>query len=98
MVLGIAIDVQDLSIEYKSTPKGIMRRKDQKRVLAISNVSMTINKGEVVALIGKNGSGKTTLLSAIGGNLRPASGTLSLIHIGRCRRSTRGRSRWSPYH
>ena len=76
MVLGIAIDVQNLSIEYKSTPKGIMRRKDQKRVLAISTVSMTINKGEGVALIGKNGSGKTTLLSAIGGNLRPASGTI----------------------
>ena len=76
MVLGIAIDVQDLSIEYKSIPKGIMGRKDEKRVLAISNVSMTINKGEVVAIIGKNGSGKTTLLSAIGGNLRPASGTI----------------------
>ncbi|RZD48152.1 MAG: teichoic acid ABC transporter ATP-binding protein [Methanobacteriota archaeon] len=76
MVLEIAIDVQDVSIEYKSIPKGIMNRKNEKRVKAISKVSMTINKGEVVALIGKNGSGKTTLLSAIGGFLRPASGTI----------------------
>ena len=76
MVLGIAIDVKDVSIEYKSTPKSILGKKDNKIVQAISNVSMTINKGEIVALIGKNGSGKTTLLSAIGGNLRPSSGTI----------------------
>jgi ABC-2 type transport system ATP-binding protein len=76
MVLGIAIDVQDVSIIYKSIPKGILSRKDEKRVKAIANVSMTINKGEIVALIGKNGSGKTTLLSAIGGYLKPASGMI----------------------
>jgi len=76
MVLEVAIDARDVSIIYKSIPKGILYRKDEKQVKAISNVSMTINKGEIVALIGKNGSGKTTLLSAIGGNLRPESGMI----------------------
>lgn len=40
--------------------------------------SLTINQGEMVALVGKNGTGKTTLINLITGFLTPASGRLYL--------------------
>ena len=41
---------------------------------ALRNVSMTVNAGEVVTLIGANGAGKSTTLRAITGLLTPRSG------------------------
>jgi branched-chain amino acid transport system permease protein len=45
-------------------------------VKALENVTLTINKGEIVGLVGPNGSGKTTLVSILAGSLRPTSGTI----------------------
>jgi len=41
---------------------------------AVDNVSFTVEKGEMVSIIGHSGSGKTTLLSLMGGLTRPNSG------------------------
>src|SRR3954463_9390142 len=41
---------------------------------ALHDVSITVNKGEVVTLIGANGAGKSTTLRAITGLLTPKSG------------------------
>ncbi len=41
---------------------------------ALHGVSMTVGRGEVVALVGPNGAGKTTLLSSVVGLVRPALG------------------------
>jgi branched-chain amino acid transport system ATP-binding protein len=45
-------------------------------IQALSNVSLTVNQGEVVSIIGSNGAGKSTLLRSISGLVRPRSGCL----------------------
>jgi putative ABC transport system ATP-binding protein len=47
-------------------------------VTALEHVSLTINKGELVALVGPSGSGKTTLLNIIGSLDRPSKGEVIL--------------------
>jgi branched-chain amino acid transport system ATP-binding protein len=43
---------------------------------ALKNVSLTVNEGEIVTLIGSNGAGKTTTLRTIQGLLRPSQGKI----------------------
>jgi len=46
------------------------------QVAALKAVSLTVGKGELVALIGANGAGKTTTLKAISGLLHPTAGMI----------------------
>ena len=43
---------------------------------ALTNVNLTIHRGEIFALLGPNGAGKTTLISVICGIVRPSTGTV----------------------
>jgi ABC-2 type transport system ATP-binding protein len=48
-------------------------------VLAVDNVSFSVERGSVCALLGGNGAGKTTLLSMLLGLLLPTAGQISLL-------------------
>jgi len=45
---------------------------------ALKGISITVDKGEIVTLIGSNGAGKTTTLKTISGVLQPKAGTITL--------------------
>ena len=47
-------------------------------IQALKGVSLTVDEGEIVTLIGSNGAGKTTTLRTIAGALRPRKGTVVL--------------------
>lgn len=47
-------------------------------LLALDNISLAINHGETVAIIGRNGSGKSTMLRIIGRVYKPTSGTVEV--------------------
>ena len=50
----------------------------QQRTEVLSDVSLTVNEGEFVAIVGYSGAGKTTLISMVAGLLTPDAGTVSM--------------------
>ncbi|WP_135228595.1 ABC transporter ATP-binding protein [Deinococcus fonticola] len=49
------------------------------QIHALKGLSMTVNQGEIVALIGGNGAGKTTTLRTISGMMKPKQGSVSYL-------------------
>lgn len=57
---------------------------DHASFVGVDNVSLSINKGEFLSIVGHSGSGKTTLVSIIGGILKPTSGKVLLDGVDIC--------------
>ena len=49
------------------------------RLAAVTNISFSAGRGEVIALLGPNGAGKSTLMNMITGYLAPSSGTVRVM-------------------
>ncbi len=81
-----AIEIQDLSVWYRirldeaslwADVKRLRTRRHNERIVpALKDVSFTVPKGSVTAVIGRNGAGKTTLVRAIAGVLVPEAGRI----------------------
>jgi putative ABC transport system ATP-binding protein len=54
----------------------------KRRVVALDRVTLAIDAGDMVSIIGPSGSGKSTLLNLMGGLDRPTSGTVSVDGAG----------------
>jgi lipoprotein-releasing system ATP-binding protein len=63
------LTVSHISKSY-STPRGELR--------VLSDISLSLNRGDAVAIMGPSGSGKSTLLYILGTLERPSSGTVTL--------------------
>ena len=60
------LEIKDLHVKYGA-------------IHAIQGVSLGVDEGEVVSLIGANGAGKTTILHTISGLVKAASGSIELL-------------------
>jgi len=74
---GSLIEVENLTVDYIDFSRTIWNPLGEKFLYrAIEDVSLSIQEGDVVALIGKNGGGKSTLLRVIAGLQRPSKGKI----------------------
>ena len=63
--MGTMLTVNDINVFYGA-------------IHAIKGVSLEVNEGEIVTLIGANGAGKSTILRTISGLLKPKTGSIQL--------------------
>jgi lipopolysaccharide transport system ATP-binding protein len=54
------------------------RNKTQETFWALKDINLTINRGEIIGVIGKNGAGKSTLLKILSGITKPSEGKIKL--------------------
>jgi ABC-2 type transport system ATP-binding protein len=64
---------------FKNTIRDLFNRKYVYKH-AVNNLNMTIEKGEIVGLLGENGAGKTTTLKMLTGILYPTSGKVTVLN------------------
>lgn len=68
----VAISLQNINKNYRTGFWG-------RRFVALENLSLEINKGEILGYLGPNGAGKTTTFKVLLDLIRPDSGTLSVF-------------------
>jgi len=64
-LFGVVLDIKDVTVRFAG-------------VLALDRVSLSVNAGEVICLVGDNGAGKSTLAKTICGAVRPAAGEIAI--------------------
>jgi lipopolysaccharide transport system ATP-binding protein len=81
--------LRDTLTNFVNSPLAALRRSQYEPFWALKDVSLLVNEGEVLGLIGRNGAGKTTLLKILSRITRPTTGwaeihgrVRSLLEVG----------------
>ncbi|HET7175800.1 MAG TPA: ABC transporter ATP-binding protein [Gammaproteobacteria bacterium] len=83
------VELRDVTKEY---------RRGGETVHVLQNLSLSIPRGDFLALMGPSGSGKTTLLNLLGGIDRPTSGTLEVDGTDIARYNESELARWRAHN
>ena len=67
------VDIRDLSVHYQQR-SGLFARKID--IVAVDRVSLSVERGRTLGLVGATGSGKSTIAQAVVGMVQPTSGTI----------------------
>ncbi|MEM3181004.1 MAG: ATP-binding cassette domain-containing protein [Candidatus Micrarchaeaceae archaeon] len=78
MIVADSVRKSFKTYENKKGFGGFFRRKFYYKA-ALKGVSFSVDKGEIVALLGRNGSGKSTLIKLMAGILHPDSGSVRVL-------------------
>jgi peptide/nickel transport system ATP-binding protein len=72
------LEVRDLVVTYpiRRGIVGAIRRRPKRFVHAVDGVSLSVRKGQMLALVGESGCGKTTTAQAVLGMVQPVSGSI----------------------
>ena len=65
-------------LQVINVSKSYGQSSDEGRVVALQNLTLSIKKGEILAVLGLNGAGKTTLVKILSGLITPDTGTVRL--------------------
>lgn len=65
-------------IESKGLTVGYKLHRERKRLTALRDITLSVNRGEFVVLVGPSGCGKTTYINAISGLVEPWEGTIEV--------------------
>lgn len=83
---------QQIAVEVRSVTKRY--RRGGETVAALENISLSIKRGELVAITGASGSGKTTLAHIIGGLITPDEGDVLINGAALRKRNDRAMSKY----
>ncbi len=89
MKMDPVIDIKDVSVRYRLPKdrvrtfkeffiKSLKRQIEYEDFWALKNVSLQLNPGEMVGIVGRNGAGKSTLLKLVAKVMKPTSGSLTI--------------------
>ena len=73
--MNAVVEIKDLRVEYPSREIG------QRTKVAVKNLSLRVNAGEVFGFLGPNGAGKTTTMNVLLGFVNPTSGSASIFNV-----------------
>ena len=70
--------VQEKKAGWRASLRSLFVRKTLEKK-ALDGIHLTVQKGEILGLLGANGAGKTTLVKCLSGIIKPTSGTISVL-------------------
>jgi oligopeptide/dipeptide ABC transporter ATP-binding protein len=71
------VQLRDVSVRYR-VRRGLFSRDQADSILAVDRVSLSINRGRTLGLVGRTGSGKSTIAQVIMGMVAPTSGAVTV--------------------